>query len=211
MFRAVVQSIGTFVGFIILTLAFFSSEDLFGTIIGVIVILIGFFVSRYVFKLSLRRPASELSRFSIPDLDSLKPAPGSGIIEMSPEELVLQFNSNKWTLKAGKLTIWGDWNSKGLDQPKEIEQLSYDQSKKKLQFDFSDGKLEILEPNVMHLSSAYLKIMQATSIKWSWGSDSILMYKNSNGNVSRKSNVEVDLSDLDIDATQPALIFSNFD
>jgi hypothetical protein len=204
--RAFIKAFFTLTGFALLSLAILANGTLTSQVIAVVVLIAGFFASTYVYRLVLKRPSSDLSRFATPDLDNLIPVSGSGISEVTPQQLCDYFSANSWKLNNAELKIWGDWQNKSLDSPKTVKSISYEQSFKKLTIDFRNGQLQIINPRNIHLASHLLKILFADKVLWNWNSTSSLIYYKTGNQVERKTNVALNLDKLDIDSTQPALL-----
>lgn len=208
MIRAVFNAIITLIGFVVLAIAFIDSGKIVNLIISGSIFLFGVYVSVYVFRLVKNRPFGDLSPRSTPDLNNLTPAPGSGIIEISAEKLCDLFNKENWKFSPfGRLKIWGDWQHKHLDVPKYITNMSYQTSSHLLSIVFDKGKLQIINPRIIHASKGYLKIIFADKILWKWDDNSSLIYEKIDLSIIRYPNLELEVDELEVDATQPALIF----
>ena len=127
---AYLRAFFTFASFGILALAFAVDGGLIPQIIAGIVLIIGIKVTRYVLHLAKTRPAGDLNYRATPDLDNLKPIPGSGIIEITAEKLAKTFNPESLNLIDGFLKIWGDWQNKSLDTPKSLEKIHFNENTK---------------------------------------------------------------------------------
>ena len=167
---AIVQAILTFIGISFIGLVFYSQlSSPYNWIFSIAISIIGFYLSFKVYRMIKRRGyiATASGDNSSYELDNLKPTPGSGVIELSPEELENRFNYGKIELSEVTVTIWGDWKGRRLNLRHEIRTIEYDVEKHILIFFFKDYcKLRIRKPHIIHFTTNYLKILKAHEIEW---------------------------------------------
>jgi len=126
-------------------------------------------------------------------LDDLKPTPGSGVIELQPNELENYFDHGKVSIKEGTISIWGDWNGRQLNQKHKLSTIEYDNKRDVLSIYFSDYcQLQIRLPSSIHCSESYLKIFKAKEVKWQTFNDNReydqFHYLNTGKDIVTKSN-----------------------
>lgn len=207
MLRAIIRAIFTFLGISVLAFAFLASGDTVSIIISGLIFIGGIYASYYVFRLIKSRPFGEINNFSSPDLDHLVPTVGSGVKEIEKEELAKLYQTGAWKPDTGALKIWGDWKEKNLDKPKKLTAIAFNKKTNQLVISFNIGRVQVLSPRTIHITSSSLKIMYADKILWNWEGKSALIYEKVGHEIKRTSNIELKLSEFDIDIAQPALMF----
>jgi hypothetical protein len=137
----------------------------------------------------------------------INPASSSEIQTRTPQALVDNFNNQSSLLTKGIINIWGDWNKRGLDQENIISEIRYDASNQKLALVFKNGnKLTVWNPNNIHETTTYLKIIHAKKVLWEWNSQFAMTYQKDSATISRHTNSKWQLDPLDVDFTKPALM-----
>ncbi|MTI41728.1 hypothetical protein [Fulvivirga lutimaris] len=207
MLRAIIRATFTFLGISALALSFLASGDIISMVISGLIFIGGIYASYYVFRLIKSRPFGEINNFSSPDLDHLIPTAGSGVKEIAKEELVELYQTGVWKPGNGVLKIWGDWKAKNLDKPKKITAIAFNKETNQLVISFSKGRVLVLSPRIIHITSSSLKIMYADKILWNWEGESSLIYEKHQKEITRASNIEMELGEFDVDVSQPALLF----
>lgn len=174
MFRFIIaffQALLAFIGFGIIALILYSDlEAPYNLIVPIGVVIFGLFASRSVFGMIQRRGVLEVMAGdnSSYELDELEPTTGSGIVKLSPQELVEQFKVGKVKFSYGiTVAIWGDSKDRKLGNKHLIRSIEFNTLNDTLKLIFTDNcQLEIEKPIRIYCTSTYLKIVKASAIHW---------------------------------------------
>jgi len=209
---AVFRSFLTFLVFVLIALSAFNPDGIVSNIFGGIMVVIGFFVSRYVYRVIMKRGILEVasSHLATPDLDNLTPSSSSEIQTPTARELADDFLNGKSLLSKGIINIWGDWNQRNLDINNIIADMEYDSSVQILAIRFDNGnKLTIWSPQIIHVTTTYLKIIKASKVLWEWGNHLAMTYQKNESKITRHTNSKWQMDSLDVDHTKPAVMIKN--
>ncbi|HZH85897.1 MAG TPA: hypothetical protein VFD77_01180 [Brumimicrobium sp.] len=175
-----------------------SSQSVLAIIAAIIVAIIGLVMSRFLFTMMMRRGVISVlaGSYASYDLDELKSAPNSSVLKISPAELSQFPIEQHLKFQHGlKVSIWGDWEGRYLEDRHHIESVDFDKKEKWLTIRFLDGCiLKIKNPSPVYVTQSYLKIVKAQEIQWSIPTQTGLIkqyiYINEGENILTQSNTE---------------------
>ena len=209
---ALIQAILTFVGIALIGLVFyFDLSSPYNYISVLILLTIAIYLSVKVFRMIVRRGYIETATGdnATYELDNLKPIPGSGITELSPEKLIETFDNQILNFPEVSISIWRDAFGKKMKKKPEILTLEYNDETDILSFkDYS--QLKIKKPSIIHHSIRYLKIIKAKEILWRIKEDdqyNEYSYLNNGKEIKTRSNTDWKPKSEDLGIGMNALYF----
>lgn len=200
-FRTIIaffQVLLTLLGFCIISVVIFLDLNTpYNIITAIAVFIVGLFASRVIFNMMQRRGVVSVMTGDNAsyDLDELEPSPGSGVMKLTPEELINLFSENELSFNQGlTVSIWGDWEGRKLDERHQIVDVEFEQEKNILTISFSENcSLKIKNPKLILLTNTYLKIVKAKEVLWQIpNNDTFCQYSylNTSKIIETKSNTD---------------------
>ena len=198
-FIALVQSVLPLIGFAFFSLVILSElNSPYNYFFAIFTFGLGLFISRFVFNISRRRSllSTMSSNQASPDLDTLLPTVGDGILKLSAKELQIMFETDQFNIvKEMTISIWGDWDGRKLNHKHELEHILFNEENDVLTFCFKDGcLLKVKAPENIFLASSYLKVLNAKEILWQTPSNNQMpnrySYLKTKSGIKTKSNTQ---------------------
>ena len=137
--------------------------------VSLVILIIGLICSRFVFTFMKKRGiiASMSGDNASYELDDLIPTEDDQFRELNPFTLEKNFRTKKNLFHAGKVSIWGDWQGRGLDKKLKIEEITFYHEKDILVIKFEEKHtLKVRSPQGIYEADTYLKILKAKEVLW---------------------------------------------
>lgn len=151
-------------------LFYYGIQGFWGVFTFILISCLGLFLAYKVFISIWRRGYLSFlaSNYSSPDLDSLEPTMNSDFRELSVFEFYENWKNYQIICTGGKVNIWGDFRSRGLDMDNQIKQVALDSSETLTIIFKNSNKLTVVKPQIIHESESYIKILRASEVTWEW-------------------------------------------